>query len=282
MEKVVESLARALVKTLREPSLGENMPQPGMKRRRSFGGGPEGWNKAEGPEAPEAEADAEPEAEAEPETLEKRTISVAGKTFTLEALVESLSDPAEAAQIGLNTLGNLATLATEIAIIQKEGVKDHELSLIGTIVGFVGWALILACRAEEHDEHEEREEVEKRTISVVGKTFTLEALLEGLKDPLVASQIGLNTAGILATLGTEIAKNNSDGLSITGTALGFVGWAALLAHAAKEPVGFEEANCPEYCQNKCKQTWWQKIIGYFSFGAESEAACLTACLADCN
>ena len=147
MEKIVESLARALVKTLREPSLGENMPQPGMKRRRSWGG-PGDWNEDE--EAPEEEA---PEEEApEEEALEKRTISVAGKTFTLEALVESLSDPAAAAQIGLNTLGNLATLATEIAIIQKEGVKDHELSLIGTIVGFVGWALILACRAEEHND----------------------------------------------------------------------------------------------------------------------------------
>ena len=111
MEKIVESLARALVKTLKER-----------------------------------------QEEEEREALEKRTISVAGKTFTLEALVESLSDPAAAAQIGLNTLGNLATLASEIAIIQKEGVKDHELSLIGTIVGFVGWALILACRAEEHND----------------------------------------------------------------------------------------------------------------------------------
>ena len=59
-------------------------------------------------------------------------------------LVESLKDPLVVSQLVVNTAGNLSTLGLEIAKIQKNGLKDRELSIVGTAIGFIGWGLLLA------------------------------------------------------------------------------------------------------------------------------------------
>ena len=88
------------------------------------------------------------------------------------------------------------------------------------------------------------------------KRFSYRALVKNLKDdPLLISQLSINTAGNLTTLGTEIAKKNSDGLSIIGTVLGFVGWTALVAHSSQPKCGNGSRPCQPGCGGSCYDNW---------------------------
>jgi hypothetical protein len=79
-------------------------------------------------------------------------IEIGGKSFSLRSLVESLVDPLEASQLGVNTAGNLSTLVLLIALIQRDGFKEHQLNIIGTVLGFAGWGALVASAAQEHND----------------------------------------------------------------------------------------------------------------------------------